>query len=299
MSYSCWIIYNGFLKSDKFIDFANMFHHAANTVGDKATIYRNDEILTLIENNLIVNGKQVQRPDYVIFTDKDIYLAKQLEYLHIPVFNSSETIEISDDKIKTYQALKFANIPIPETIVAPKTYGLPIQLDHSYIEYVMDTFGFPLIIKETFGSFGEQVYLIEDEATLYKKKKEIGGKPFMFQKFINTSYGVDVRLQVVGNEVVASMKRVAENDFRANITNGGKMMAYTPNEEEKRVAVQASNAIGAHFSGVDLLFGKNGKPIVCEVNSNAHIRNLYDCTGIDASHAIIEHIHRVLENTNA
>lgn len=298
MSYSCWIIYNGYLQSNKFIDFANMFDHAANTAGDNTTIYRNDEIMTLIANNLIVNGKQVQRPDYVIFTDKDIYLAKQLEILHIPVFNCSATIEISDDKIKTYQALKFANIPIPETIVAPKTYGLPIHLDNSYIKYVMDTLGFPLVIKETFGSFGEQVYLIENEAALYKKIGEIGGKPFMFQKFINTSYGVDLRLQVVGNEVVASMKRVAENDFRANVTNGGKMMAYIPNDEERRIAIQASNAIGAHFSGVDLLFGKDGKPIVCEVNSNAHIRNLYDCTGIDASHAIIEHIHRVLNSTN-
>src|SRR5690625_4661311 len=298
MSYSCWIIYNGYLQSNKFIDFANMFDHAAKTAGDNTTIYRNDEIMTLIANNLIVNGKQVQRPDYVIFTDKDIYLAKQLEILHIPVFNCSATIEISDDKIKTYQALKFANIPIPETIVAQKTYGLPIHLDNSYIKYVMDTLGLPLVIKETFGSFGEQVYLIENEAALYKKIEEIGGKPFMFQKFINTSYGVDLRLQVVGNEVVASMKRVAENDFRANVTNGGKMMAYIPNDEERRIAIQASNAIGAHFSGVDLLFGKDGKPIVCEVNSNAHIRNLYDCTGVDASHAIIEHIHRRLNSTN-
>src|SRR5699024_12162600 len=94
-----------------------------------------------------------QRPDYVIFTDKDIYLAKQLEILHIPVFNCSATIEISDDKIKTYQALKFANIPIPETIVAPKTYELPIHLDNSYIKYFMDTIAFQLVLKETFVSF--------------------------------------------------------------------------------------------------------------------------------------------------
>src|SRR5699024_12531961 len=112
--------------------------------GDNTTIYRNDEIMTLIANNLIVNGKQVQRPDYVIFTDKDIYLAKQLEILRIPVFNCSATIEISDDKIKTSQALKFANIPLPETIVAPKTDRVPIHLANSCIRYVMHTLGFAL-----------------------------------------------------------------------------------------------------------------------------------------------------------
>src|SRR5699024_3810694 len=158
---------------------------------------------------------------HVIFADKDIYLAKQLELLGIPVFNSADTIEVSDDKIKTYQYLAEQEIPIPKTIVAPKTLDLPLALADGFIQHTIKMLGFPLVMKETFGSFGEQVYLVHNEAELHVQMKGIAGKPFMFQQFIDSSYGVDLRLQVVGDKVVTAMKRVSENDFRPNVTSGG------------------------------------------------------------------------------
>lgn len=293
MTYRCWIIYNGFLKSDVFYDFAHMFQQAAHALGHQASIYTNDEIQVILHNKITIKATE-QLPDYVIFTDKDIYLAKQLEWLSIPVFNSSDTIEISDDKIKTYQHLAAKNIAIPKTIVAPKTYGLPLTLDESFLHQTIQQLGFPLVMKEAFGSFGEQVYLVENQAELYEQMSKIAGKPFMFQEFISSSYGVDLRLQVVGNQVVTAMKRISKNDFRANVTAGGSMQRYRPTVEEVNIAVKASQAIGAAFSGVDLLFGDHGQPIVCEVNANAHIRNLLDCTGVDASYAIIRYIEKKL-----
>src|SRR5699024_2052319 len=97
MTYRAWIIYNGFLQSDKFKDFADMFHQAASELGHEASIYRNDEIQMILADNISIHS-EATLPDYVIFTDKDIYLAKQLELLGIPVFNSAKTIEVSDDK---------------------------------------------------------------------------------------------------------------------------------------------------------------------------------------------------------
>ena len=293
MTHRCWIIYNGFLQSDKFKDFADMFYEAATDLGHDAAIYTNDEIQIILADNIKVK-MDAKLPDYVIFTDKDIYLAKQLELLGIPVFNSADTIEVSDDKIKTYQLLAEQQIPIPTTIVAPKTFGLPIALDDTFIQYTIKMLGFPLVMKETFGSFGEQVYLVHNEAELLAQMEEISGKPFMFQQFIGSSYGVDLRLQVVGEKIVTAMKRVSKSDFRANVTSGGTMEPHEPSEREKAVAIQASQAIGADFSGVDLLFGENGEPIVCEVNSNAHIRNILDCTGVDASYDIIRYIEERL-----
>jgi gamma-F420-2:alpha-L-glutamate ligase len=125
---------------------------------------------------------------------------------------------------------------------------------------------------------------------LEQKVHELYGKAFMFQEFVTTSKGKDLRLQVVGNHVVAAMQRTSMNDFRANVTAGGKMEPYTPSEEAKNVAIAAANSIGADFCGVDLLFGPNNQFLICEINSNAHIRNLYDCTGINAADSIIEHI---------
>jgi len=292
---SCWIIYNGFLPGNKFRDFAEMIHEAAISRGHDAVIYKNSEIISFLQqpiHMLIENNEK--RPDYVVFTDKDIYLAEQLELLGIPVFNSARTIEVSDDKIKTYQILAAKNIPIPRTIFAPKTYGFLLQLGDYFLQRVIDSLGFPLIVKEAFGSFGEQVYFIQNEAELVKKIKQIAGKPMMFQQFIDTSYGVDLRLQVVGDKVITAMKRESKNDFRANVTSGGSMEPYEPTALEKEIAIRASKAIDAHFSGVDLLFGKDGTPIVCEVNSNAHIRNLFDCTGINVAYDIIHYIEEKL-----
>src|SRR5699024_6985907 len=123
------------------------------------------------------------------------------------------------------------------------------------------------------------------------------GAPFVFQQFIKSSFGKDIRLQVVGDQVVAAMKRTSASDFRANVTTGGQMEPYQPTEIEKQLAIRASLALNADFAAVDLLFGENGEPIVCEVNSNAHIRNLLTCTGINSAPYIIDYIEQKLEET--
>ncbi|MHA6252113.1 ATP-grasp domain-containing protein [Oceanobacillus sp. CAU 1775] len=284
-----WIIYNGNLPGDKFLDFAEMLQEAGENHGSKVQIIKNNELLSLLSTNSLGLLPEVTLPDYVVFTDKDIYLARQLEYLGIPVFNQSEAIAISDDKIATYQQLSKLNLPIPKTIIAPKIF-IEGTFSKDIIEHAIIEIGFPMVIKEAFGSFGEQVYLVETKNELQKIIDKIGNKPFVFQEFIATSYGVDIRLQVVGDEVVASMKRKSKNDFRANITAGGTMESYTPSIEEKELAVKATKAIGADFAGVDLLYGENNQPVICEINSNAHIRNLYECTGVNAANHIIKYI---------
>lgn len=291
MGYHAWIIYNGFLPADSFYDFAQMVQAAALEKGHTAEIYSNKDIFSVLDDNLSIYPRSL--PDYVVFTDKDLYLASQLELLGIPVFNSPAAIATSDDKIKTYQLLAKAGIPIPKTIFAPKTFGIPHALDDVYFSHISETFSFPLIVKEAFGSFGEQVYLIENEQQLRAKTVAMADRPFMFQELIETSFGKDLRLQVVGDQVVAAMKRTSANDFRANVTSGGNMTPYEPTTAEAELAIQASQLIGADFSGVDLLFGKHG-PLVCEVNSNAHIRNILDCTGINSAPYIIDYIERVL-----
>jgi len=97
-------------------------------------------------------------------------------------------------------------------------------------------------------------------------------------------------LEVVGERVVAAVKRkAAEGDFRANASNGGTMTEYVPTEEEAILAIDAAAAVQADFAGVDIINSSEG-PVVCEVNSNAHIMNLKNATGIDVSDSIIRHI---------
>ncbi|MDQ7863268.1 hypothetical protein RCO48_26145 [Peribacillus frigoritolerans] len=81
--------------------------------------------------------------------------------------------------------------------------------------------GYPLIVKEAYGSFGEQVYLIQSEDELLKTVRDLDHKPFIIQEFIEHSKGRDIRVNVVGNQVIAAMQRHSELDFRANMTVGG------------------------------------------------------------------------------
>jgi ribosomal protein S6--L-glutamate ligase len=149
----------------------------------------------------------------------------------------------------------------------------------------------PIIIKECFGSFGQQVYLVYNKQELKDIVTNIGAKPMLFQEFIQSSKGKDLRLQVVGSQVVAAMYRYSDNgDFRANITGGGKMKAYEPTQRQIDLAVESCKILGLDFAGVDILFGKDKEPIICEVNSNAHFKNIYDCTGVNVADSILAYI---------
>lgn len=291
-----WIIFNGNLPGTKFLDFAEMIQDAASRKQSETSIFKNNDLLSVIgtQKLSLLHHHNISLPDYVVFTDKDIYLAQQLELLGIPVFNSAYSIAVSDDKIATYQMLAGRNLPIPKTIVAPKVF-IKDEKTMFNLNDIADDLGFPLIVKEAFGSFGEQVYLIHSMNELQAIVRQLHGTAYMFQEFVSSSYGRDLRLHVVGDKVSAAMMRTAENDFRANITSGGRMSAYEPTEEEKHLAVEATKAVGAHFAGVDLLFGKHG-PVICEVNSNAHIRNMYECTHINVADDIIDYILKVLHD---
>ncbi|MDY0405443.1 RimK family alpha-L-glutamate ligase [Virgibacillus sp. 179-BFC.A HS] len=286
-----WIIYNGSLKGNSFMDYAVMLQQAAHLQGSDAKIISNDDILAFLcsEQLNLVKSESFSSPDYILFTDKDIYLARQLELLGMKVFNRADAIALSDDKIAAYQRLAQHELPIPDTIIAPKVFNTYDWEKFAYADQVIEKLGFPMIIKEAFGSFGEQVYLVENKQALLEKMQQLHGKSFIFQEFIATSFGKDIRLQVVGEQVVAAMKRSAKSDFRANVTAGAQMERYEPSKVEKQIAIAASKAIGTDFAGVDLLFADSG-PVICEVNSNAHIRNLYNCTSINAADYIVSYV---------
>ncbi|SFD58284.1 SSU ribosomal protein S6P modification protein [Lentibacillus persicus] len=292
-----WIIYNGYLPGDKFLDFAQWIQHAAAKQGIETTIYRNSDILNLLssESLTLLSAQKFTWPDFVVFADKDIYLATQLELMGLQVFNSAKAIAASDDKIASYQLLAANKLPVPKTVIAPKAFH---QLNYNPIDDYSEAIrilGYPMIVKEAFGSFGEQVYLIHTKDELAEIIQQLQGRPFMLQEFIAESAGKDVRLQVVGNKVVAAMARYSENDFRANVTTGGKMQFYQPTSAEEQIAVAASKTLGTDFAGVDILHGANDKPIICEINSNAHIRNIFDCTGVDVGDYIITYIQTALK----
>lgn len=286
----CWIVVNGYLQHDKFSSLALFIKESAERKKIKATLIRNSDLIPVIENGIpMLKGTFGRLPDFVLFMDKDIHLARHLELLGLPVYNSSSAIDICDSKAKTHQALAGHNIPMPKTVFPPFTYEGIERVNMDVFNQIGSELGFPLVVKESYGSFGEQVYLIQTEEELLKAIRLLGHKPFIIQEFIRHSKGRDIRINVVGDQVIAAMQRHSESDFRANMTAGGRAQPYTPTKEEAILAIRCAEILGAAFAGVDLLFGEDG-PLLCEVNSNSHLLNIYECTGINIADSMFDHM---------
>ncbi len=302
MNRAAWLVVNEFLQSGKFNEIHEWLVKAAERFGISMTLKTNAELLVDLQRKDFAgkSKKDADAPDFILFWDKDTRLARFLEQQGYPVFNSSEAIAACDDKSLTHLVLTNAGIPMPRTILAPKTFDNIGYTNTFFLKEVSERLEFPMVVKECFGSFGQQVYLAKEPEELKALVASIGTKPMLFQEFIASSVGRDVRLQVVGKQVIAAMYRYSDHgDFRANLTIGGKMLPYEPTKEQCELAVRCCELLGLDYAGVDLLFGEDGTTLVCEVNSNAHFKNIYDCTGVNAADAILSHIVGKLMAGNA
>lgn len=278
-----WLVVNAFVEWKKFAELYDFFEKSAEKLNISLEVIPTDRLIATIEGDYLR-----ERPDFVIFWDKDVYLAERLEKMGLRLFNSAKSIELCDNKIKTAIGLS-GRVPTPETIPVPKTFEGVGYNKFDFLYEAEKLLGYPMVIKEAYGSFGAQVYLAENDDEAKRIFAAIGHKDCLMQKFIAVSRGKDVRINVVGGSVVAAMLRVNENDFRSNITGGAKAKPYVPTKEQAEIAVKAARALGLDFAGVDVLFGEKGS-LVCEVNSNPHFKSTFDVTGVDMSKLILEYI---------
>ncbi len=284
-----WLIVNSFVKWDKFSEIYELLLDAGKKIGVSLEMKTSSDIFCSVQSEFA----PLKFPDFAIFWDKDILLARRLEKMGLRLFNSSESIETCDDKGQTAIALQAGGIRTPLTFLSPKAYPAFGCTDMNFLRKAEEKLGYPMVIKENRGSFGQQVHLASNAYEAERLIASFKEHPFIMQEYIEESAGRDVRVNVVGGRVVASMYRYNDNDFRSNITNGGSMKKYEASEAQAKIAIDACKAIGLDFAGVDVLFGKDG-PIICEVNSNPHFKTTLECTGINMAEHIISHIAEVM-----
>lgn len=278
------LVVNNFLATEKFRDIYSRLENAFSEREVSLSLYTNSSLCHVRGGDIPFREK----PDFVLFWDKDVSLARAIEEKGILCVNSADAIEKCDDKAKMHLAL--GDIPCPKTIIAPMTFPNIGFTDTSFLASVAERLGFPIVVKEVCGSFGAQVYLARDFDELLKITTEHQSVPLLFQQLIEESFGRDIRINVVGGRVCAAMLRESKNgDFRSNVTLGGSTLPYSPSDAECELALEAAKRLGLDFAGIDILFGKRG-PLLCEVNSNAHFKSTYDCTGVDLAACIAEHI---------
>ena len=278
-----WLVVNSFMNTNKFLSLYEMLSLAFKKHNVELEIKKASDI------SLQVGEDIENKPDFAVFWDKDIYLAERLEKSGVRLFNSKRAIMLCDNKILMYQALEESHIKIPKTFIAPKTFeGLEYN-NRDFLNKVINEIGFPMVVKEAFGSFGEQVYLATDIDSLNRIVDSIGYKDFLIQEYIASSKGKDVRINVVGDKAIVSMLRENDNDFRSNISSGGHGTLYKPNQDFIDLAIKATKALDLDFAGVDVMFGNDG-PILCEVNSNPQFGSTLKATGVNLADYIADYI---------
>ena len=281
-----YIIINGFLREEKFFSLYSALKQSADKAGLQLELKTNIELMCDIASGKTVANETL--PPFAIFWDKDVRLAKTLEAAGMKLFNSASAIELCDDKSLTHIAL-MNRVPQPKTVLIPLTFPRVGYTDCTFLEKIADYLGFPLVIKQCFGSFGAGVYLARNMDEAKAALMKTAGGAAIAQQYIASSFARDIRAYVVSDKVAAAMLRHNESgDFRANVAQGGKADAYTLNEAQAALAVKTAQLLGCTFAGVDLLFGENGEMTVCEVNSNAHLAGISAATGVNIADKIIE-----------
>ena len=288
-----YVIYNGFWNAVP-PDPAQRMVEAAAKHGVSLTVMPNTALLMSVQPLSVccADGTELSAEDFVLFWDKDTRLAKVLESIGVRVYNTARSVEICDDKSETHRLLAAAGIPQPETVLAPMTYTEITASVEPFLEAAAKKLGLPLVVKECYGSFGDQVSLVYSMEELRKLAYAMESRPFLLQRFVKEAAGEDVRLYVVGDRVAAAMRRRSNGDFRANLRQGGTAQPYEPTAAEIELALRCCRVLGLCFGGVDLLHTENGDVLVCEVNSNAHLAGIIACTGVDVADEIVSFVLR-------
>lgn len=211
-------------------------------------------------------------------------VVRQFEQMDVFCANSSIGIVNSRDKLRCLQILSRHKIGIPVTnFVSTKKDVLPA---------IQRVGGAPVVIKLIEGTQGIGVLLADTVSSaegiielLQSQKQDV-----LVQKFVAESKGRDVRAIVVGDQVVAAMRRVAQGqEFRSNVHRGGRTEAVELDDNYKQVAVRATQILGLRVAGVDMLESKDG-PQIMEVNSSPGLEGIEGCTQLDIAGAMIDYI---------
>lgn len=211
-------------------------------------------------------------------------VVRQFEQMDVYTPNTADGISRARDKLRANQILSKHNIAMPATAFVRNRADVRPAIER--------VGGAPVVLKLLEGTQGIGVILAPQvkvaEAiieTLHSTNQNV-----LIQKFIAESRGRDIRALVVGDRVVAAMRRVAAGDeFRSNVHRGGSVEPVSLDPLYERTAVRSAQIMGLRVAGVDMLEGDEG-PLVMEVNSSPGLQGIEQATNLDVAGAVIDYI---------
>jgi len=243
--------------------------------------------LIIEDEKVYHNNSILEKRDIVMIRQKQGHLINQISELGHQCFNDPIKVQKYKDKFSQYKTVYSSFINQPRSV-----------LGHMGFNYkkIVDIAGSPFVVKGLSSSQGKEVYLVKNEVD-YSKLVDLYSENLgevLFQEFISTNVGNDLRVFVVKGEVIGCMKRSSKDSFKANFALGSSVTNYDVDDEIREIVKELYRLTGLFYMGVDLMFGKNGY-IFCELNITPGIEGIEQATNVNIAREVMIRIKDVLK----
>ena len=242
-------------------------------------VHREDLTIGIMQNKqqALIHNEPVQLPDFAIVRTIEPLLNLHLEAKGVTVFNSSAVATICNDKALSHHHINQLGLPMVDTIYSKKE----LMQDIPSLDY-------PFIVKEVSGRGGKQVFYITNKQDWLTCRKSIQGNIIMQPTAVQM--GKDLRVFVVGKEIIGAVLRESTTDFRANFTLGGDARLYSLNDSEGKLIHKIIDHFDFGMVGIDFLIGHDGKLLFNEIEDVVGSRTLSACSDINILETYVGHI---------
>jgi ribosomal protein S6--L-glutamate ligase len=255
--------------------------------------------IEIMKGELKINyqGKELPVPDAIIpriGSSRTFYgtaMVRHFEMMNVFSVSGNLAIARSRDKLRSLQVLSKFGVDMPKTVFASNKSKARDIIELSG--------GAPLVLKILEGTQGVGVVLVDSANAAKSVLDAFYGMEvhLLVQEFIEEAEGSDIRVLIVGGEIVGAMKRQSsEGDFRSNLHQGGRATLHKLTRKEKNTALSAAKAMGLGVCGVDMIPSKRG-PLVMEVNSSPGLEGIEKSTKIDIAIKIMDYIEKNVTST--
>lgn len=272
-----WLIYNR-EDAQKNKVYIEMHQEECARRQIQMTLVFSDELSRMVvdqKTEIWYKKKKAILPDVAICRERDPMLSKHLEKAGVRVFNNSFVAYMGNHKGGAHQFLADKGIPMMDTCICTKD---------SYQE----AFSYPVVVKSVNGHGGNEVFLVRDHQQLQEAYQKISSREIVVQK-VASEHGKDLRVYVIGKQIVACILRQSDKDFRSNFSLGGQTSVYTLSEKERALVEKIIQLFDFGLVGIDFLF-HNGELVFNELEDVVGARMLYKNTNINLVGKYLDYI---------
>lgn len=275
-----WLIYNEKDRKRNKSYITWFLEEAEKQEIDLTLIIRESLQVGIIEGRLSLSykGKKIRLPDFAVVRTVEPLLNMHLELLGLRVFNSYQVSLLCNHKMNTYYAMKKLNVPIMDTLMVKRE-----QLS-SQIPYEI-----PFVIKEATGRGGKQVHFIQSKEDWEEARLKFTTEDLLVQS-TQVQHGKDLRVFVLGKNILQAVLRESKTSFQANYSLGGSARPYQLSQKERKLILKIVSAYDFDLVGIDFLIDYDGNLILNEIEDVVGSRILSLVSDINLLEKYLTHI---------